>query len=313
MTLQMLIESRGRASPRMTLQMRLGSGPFGLSVKQRRPMLHARKAGRAKRPAGRRREDCRALLRKVGGATIAVAKESSAEIGRRRACKTLGDDPLMGGRKGVSHRSTVWSLMPSLILCSVLVCGAARGAEREDPVAGLLWQCFVLHPWGCGFAVETILPGVRFEMADSGTPSPHVLLSWAMPFELLRASSRDVSFSLDALAELQVLTGAGQQVWRILGGARATLLASPNGFGVVAEPFYVHGRDGSGLGVGAGPTALGGLCSLVVRRVFTGQSSRVDISLDLRIPLGWHTTPEHAPYYFGLPYLMADKVSSFPR
>jgi len=54
-----------------------------------RPILHARRAGRAKRPAGRRREDCRALLRKVGGATIAVAKESSAEIGRRRACKTF--------------------------------------------------------------------------------------------------------------------------------------------------------------------------------------------------------------------------------
>jgi len=44
-------------------------------------MLHARRTGRAKRPAGRRREDCRALLRKVSGATIAVAKEAIAETG----------------------------------------------------------------------------------------------------------------------------------------------------------------------------------------------------------------------------------------
>ncbi|MFP2930028.1 hypothetical protein ACLESO_33500 [Pyxidicoccus sp. 3LG] len=179
------------------------------------------------------------------------------------------------------------------LLTYLLAATPARAAEpsREDGRAPSLvsWKRSLCIYTGC--FLEPLVPDVRYEWGPDSRE--HWLLSWPIhPWALPPWDVPGPTLILSPFLEPQLRLKPS--VFRMLAGARVYAFPDTQRFGVLAEGAGLWGEDGSGGLAGVGLTydlierhrhTVPWTLSLVVRRTWTGEGDRTDVTFDVTVPL----------------------------
>ncbi|AKF81667.1 hypothetical protein MFUL124B02_22255 [Myxococcus fulvus 124B02] len=158
---------------------------------------------------------------------------------------------------------------------------------RASPLVS--WKRSLCIYTGC--FLEPLIPDVRYQWA-SGSPD-HWVLSWPIhPWALGAWDIPGPTLLVSPFLEPQVRLAPAK--WRLLAGARVSVFPDRARFGVLAEGAGLWGQDGSGGVAGVGLTydlierhaaTTPWTVSVVLRRAWTGEGARMDVSLDVTVPL----------------------------
>ncbi|WP_240359651.1 hypothetical protein [Pyxidicoccus trucidator] len=178
------------------------------------------------------------------------------------------------------------------LLTCLLAATPARAAEGDaDGRAPALvsWKRTLCLYTGC--FLEPLVPDVRYEWGPG--PREHWLLSWPIhPWALPPLDVPGPTLILSPFVEPQLRLKPS--VFRLLAGARVSAFPDTLRFGVLAEGAGLWGEDGSGGMAGVGLTydlierhrhTVPWTLSVILRRSWTGEGNRTDVSFDVTVPL----------------------------
>ncbi|WP_426746374.1 hypothetical protein VZQ01_41100 [Myxococcus faecalis] len=158
---------------------------------------------------------------------------------------------------------------------------------RASPLVS--WKRSLCIYTGC--FLEPLMPDVRYQWA-SGAPD-HWVLSWPIhPWALGAWDLPGPTLLVSPFLEPQVRLAPAK--WRLLAGARVLVFPDRARLGVLAEGAGLWGQDGSGGVAGVGLTydlierheaTTPWTVSVVLRRAWTGEGARMDVSFDVTVPL----------------------------
>ncbi|QDE90666.1 hypothetical protein BHS06_17800 [Myxococcus xanthus] len=168
---------------------------------------------------------------------------------------------------------------------------ASDEGEGDDGRAPVLvsWKRSLCLYTGC--FLEPLVPDVRYEWgpdAQEGWVLSWPIHPWALPPLDVPGPTLVVSPFLEPQLRL------GRSAFRMLAGARVYAFPDAARFGVLAEGAGLWGQDGSGGVAGLGLSydfierhrdTVPWTLSVVVRRAWTGEGNRLDVSLDVTVPL----------------------------
>jgi hypothetical protein len=178
------------------------------------------------------------------------------------------------------------------LLTCLLAAAPARAAEgdeggRASPLVS--WKRTLCLYTGC--FLEPLVPDVRYEWGPDSRE--HWVLSWPVhPWALPPLDVPGPTLIVSPFVEPQLRRKPS--LWRLLAGARVYAFPDTLRLGVLAEGAGLWGEDGSGGMAGVGLTydlierhrhTVPWTLSLVVRRTWTGQGDRTDVTFDVTVPL----------------------------
>ena len=181
-------------------------------------------------------------------------------------------------------------------LLTCLLAAAPVRASEEDTGASegrapllVSWKRSLCLYTAC--FLEPLIPDVRYEWGPGS--SEHWVLSWPIhPWALPPLDIPGPTLVVSPFLEPQLrLRGSA---FRMLAGARVYAFPDAARFGVLAEGAGLWGQDGSGGVAGLGVSydlierhrdTVPWTVSVVVRRAWTGEGNRLDVSLDVTVPL----------------------------
>ncbi|QSQ26158.1 hypothetical protein JY651_15020 [Pyxidicoccus parkwayensis] len=167
---------------------------------------------------------------------------------------------------------------------------AAEGEDGDKRASPLVsWKRSLCIYTGC--FLEPLIPDVRYEWgADS---KERWLLSWPVhPWASPPLDIPGPTLFVSPFIEPQLRLKPS--VLRLLAGARVYVFPDTLRLGVLAEGAGLWGQDGSGGVGGVGltfdlierhPNTVPWTVSLVLRRAWTGEGNRTDVSFDVTVPL----------------------------
>ncbi len=174
------------------------------------------------------------------------------------------------------------------LLACLLAATPARASEERAP-ALVSWKRALCIYTGC--FLEPLIPDVRYEWGPGARE--HWVLSWPIhPWALPPVDAPGAALVVSPFLEPQLRLG--RPAFRVLAGARVYAFPDAGRFGVLAEAAGLWGRDGSGGVAGLGLSydfierhrdTVPWTLSVVARRAWTGEGNRVDVSLDVTVPL----------------------------
>lgn len=189
------------------------------------------------------------------------------------------------------------SLAAGSLLTVLLAAAPARSepvSETGDTESGrapalVSWKrSFCLYT-GC--FLEPLIPDVRFEWGQG--PKDHWVLSW--PIHPWTFSAWDIPGpTLIASPFIEPQVRLKTTAWRLAAGARVYVFPDSARLGALVEGAGLWGQDGSGGLAGVGlsfdlierhPSTTPWTVSAVLRRTWTGEGARMDVSLDVTVPL----------------------------
>ncbi|WP_240356554.1 hypothetical protein [Myxococcus eversor] len=142
-----------------------------------------------------------------------------------------------------------------------------------------------------GCFLEPFIPDVRYQWGQGSRE--HWVLSWPIhPWAFPAWDIPGPTLILSPFVEPQVRLAPA--AYRLLAGARVYAFPDSARLGVLAEGAGLWGQDGSGglAGLGLtydlierGPNTKPWTVSVVLRRAWTGEGTRMDLSLDVTVPL----------------------------
>lgn len=167
---------------------------------------------------------------------------------------------------------------------------AAEAGDEDGRAPALVsWKRTLCLYTGC--ALEPLFPDVRYEWgADS---KERWLLSWPVhPWAFPPLDVPGPTLIVSPFVEPQLRLKPS--LFRLLAGARVYAFPDTLRLGVLAEGAGLWGEDGSGGVAGVGLTydlierhrhTVPWTLSLVVRRAWTGEGDRTDVTFDVTVPL----------------------------
>ncbi|MFY1827537.1 hypothetical protein ACN47A_16570 [Myxococcus fulvus] len=196
----------------------------------------------------------------------------------------------------MSHARAVGSLLTVLLAASPARSEPVPSAPSKAPddehgrASPLIsWKRSLCIYTGC--FLEPLIPDVRYQWA-SGSPN-HWVLSWPIhPWALGAWDIPGPTLLVSPFIEPQVRLAPAKL--RLLAGARVSVFPDRARLGVLAEGAGLWGQDGSGGVAGVGLTydlierhkaTTPWTVSVVLRRAWTGEGARMDVALDITVPL----------------------------
>ncbi|MCE9670022.1 hypothetical protein LY474_19675 [Myxococcus stipitatus] len=165
----------------------------------------------------------------------------------------------------------------------------AQEALEERAPALVSWKRALCIYTGC--FLEPLVPDVRYEWGPRSRE--HWVLSWPVhPWALPAWDVPGPTLVLSPFVEPQLRLSPS--AFRMLGGARLYVFPDTWRLGALVEGAGLWGRDGSGGLVGMGASfdfierhrdTVPWTASVVLRRTWTGEGARLDVSFDIAVPL----------------------------
>lgn len=175
------------------------------------------------------------------------------------------------------------------LLTCLLAAVPARAEEDKRAPALVSWKRSLCIYTGC--FLEPLVPDVRYEWGQDS--KEHWVLSW--PIHPWASPPLDIpgpTLFVSPFVEPQYRVKPS--AIRLLAGARVYVFPDTLRLGVLAEGAGLWGEDGSGGVGGVGLTfdlierhryTVPWTLSVVLRRTWTGQGDRTDVTFDVTVPL----------------------------